>query len=92
MGTWAQWLLGLAAPVAKRVLAAVGLGVVSYAGAEVALTAALNAVQTALGGLGGEVAALLAIGGFFQALSILAGGMMASLAWATVGKIGRVGG
>jgi len=81
MGNIAAWLGALAWPLVTRVLVGLGLGTVTYVGADAALTSALSAAKGALGQLGSEVASILAMAGFFQALAITAGGMTASLSW-----------
>lgn len=77
--TWAAWLMGLAASLASRVLISLGFGIVSYAGLSMALSAALNAAKSSLGGMLPEVAQLAALAGLFTAASILAGGATASI-------------
>lgn len=91
MNSWAAWLLSLVEPIAKRAAIALGFGFVSYEGAKVAVEAALASMQSALSGLVGEVAALLARAGFFEALSIMAGGIIAGMAWTAVTRFARVG-
>lgn len=77
----ASWLLNIAWPVVSRVFVALGLGTVTFTGADAALTAVLNSAKAAAGGLGAEVLQLLAMGGFFDAMSITAGGLVGSLGW-----------
>jgi hypothetical protein len=81
MDSWIDWLWQSCVPVAKRVLGALGFGYVSFEGAATALETAFDAVRTALGGLAGDVAQLLAMSGFFDAMSITSGGIMSGLAW-----------
>lgn len=81
MDSWIDWLWQACVPVAKRVLGALGFGYVSFEGASTALESAFSAVQTALGGLAGDVAQLLAMAGFFDFMSITSGGIMSGLAW-----------
>lgn len=77
-GGWGTFLAGVAGPVAKRVLSALGFGVVATLGVQAAITTALNSVKAAVGGMSGVVADLVAMTGFFSALSIIAGGLVAS--------------
>lgn len=77
----ADWLARITWPLVTRVMSSLGLGTVTYTGADTALSSALNNAKAAIGSIGGDVMALLAIGGFFDALSITAGGLVASLSW-----------
>lgn len=81
MDSWFSWLWNASVPVVKKVLAALGLGWVSFEGASAALTSAFDAIQTSFGGIIPEVASLLARAGFFDAMSITSGGIMSGLAW-----------
>jgi len=58
-----------------------GMGTVTYTGASTALESAIGAAQTAVGGLAGPVAAIMAKTGFFDALSITAGGLVSGMGW-----------
>lgn len=89
--TWASFLLSMVGPLAKRALAALGVGVVSYVGVSAAVDAALVSAQTAFSGIVGEVAALLAMAGFFQALSISVGGLVSGIAFIALRRFGVLG-
>ena len=90
MGTW---LAALAWPMVSRVLAALGIGTVTYVGLSAAINGALSASKAALGTLGAEVTNLMAMAGFFQAMSIIAGGMIAGITLIALKKftLGAVG-
>lgn len=79
-GGFGSFLAGIAATVTKRAMVGVGLGVVSFAAINAALTAALNAAKAAWAGLGADVLAFLAIGGVPSFMSIVAGGLVAAAA------------
>lgn len=81
MDTLAEWLARISWPLITRVLTAAGIGTVTYAGANTALETALGSVKTALAGIGGDVLQLLAMAGFFEAMSITAGGIVSGLSW-----------
>lgn len=84
MGSIAAWLGTLAWPLVSRVLMALGVGTVTYLGLDAAVNLALTSAKTALGGMGADVAGLIALSGFFEAMSITAGGLVASLAFSVV--------
>ena len=69
----------LAAPIARKAAISLGFSVVTYAGVQAAVTAALSASKSSFGGIAGEVGQLVAMAGFFEALSIIAGGITASV-------------
>lgn len=77
----AAWLSRITWPLVSRVLASLGLGTVTYTGADTALSSALGSVKAAAASITGDVFQLLAMAGFFDAMSITAGGLTASLAW-----------
>lgn len=77
----ASWLANISWPIVSRVFASLGVGVVTYTGADTALTGALNSAKAALTGLGGETLQLLAMAGFFDAMAIMSGGILSGLAW-----------
>lgn len=81
MDNISAWLAGLAWPLVSRVIAALGIGTVTYTGVSATVTSALDTAKNAFGGLAGEVATLLAMSGFFEAMSIGAGGLVSGMAW-----------
>lgn len=71
------FLLALAGPLAKQVLVALGLSIVTYVGVDVAVNNVLaQARANWAGGLAGDAAALIAMSGCNTALSIIAGGIV----------------
>lgn len=70
------FLVALAGPVARRVLASLGLGLVTFLGAQAALGAVLSAAKSAMGGFTGDAAALFALAGGNTAASIIAGALV----------------
>jgi len=73
------WLVGLAGPIARQILISLGIGTVTFLGLNTAVTAALGAAKTALSGLPADAVQILALGGVFTALSVLAGGVTAGV-------------
>ena len=78
-GGWGSFLAGVSVPIAKKVATALGIGTLTILGMQAALETALNAVRGTLGGMTGVVADLVAMAGFFSAVSILAGGLSAAV-------------
>lgn len=79
-----KWLYDLSWPIVSRVLAALGVGTLTYTGADAALTSFLDAGKGAMGGLGAETMQILALSGFFDAMAISSGGLVSGLAWMTL--------
>lgn len=86
----AAWLAQVSWPIVSRVLAALGFGYVTYEGASAAVDSAVSAIQGAAGGVVGEVAAVLSLAGFFDALSITSGGIVSGLAWMAMKRFALV--
>ena len=80
----ADWLARITWPLVSRALAALGVGTVTYVGADTALSQALQSAKDAFGGMAGDVAQLLAMSGFFEAMAIMSGGIVSGLAWMTL--------
>jgi len=71
------WFISLAGPAIRKVLASLGIGLVSYAALITALNSALGSAKSAFGGLGGESLSIIQLGGFPEALSVIAGALIA---------------
>jgi hypothetical protein len=88
----AAFLMGLVGPLARQLLVSIGIGLVTFVGLDTAVSAAFSAAKGALGGLTGSVASVLAMAGFFTALSVIAGGIVARISLLTLKRFGRVTG
>lgn len=78
-GGWGSFLAGVAGPVAKKALTALGVGTITIVGLQAAINSAITAAQASMSGMTGVVADLVAMSGFFSACSILAGAVTASV-------------
>ena len=76
-----KWLYDLSWPIVSRVMAALGLGTLTYTGVDTALTSVLADAKSAFAGMTGDVVNLLAMCGFFDAMAITSGGIISGLAW-----------
>lgn len=74
------FLGAVAGPLAKRVLAALGIGAVSFVGLDLALSSILTAAKNSWSGLPAEILGYMSFLGANQALSIIAGAMTARVA------------
>lgn len=87
LGGIGTFLVGLAGPIVRKALTALGFGLVSYAAIATALNAALDAAKSAWGGLGGDSLALIQMSGASTALSIIAGALVARVALMSLKKL-----
>jgi hypothetical protein len=78
--TWAAWLLGLAGPLVVNALIALGVGVLTVGGIDLAVNQAMAWLQTSVGGLPADLASLLAMGGIFQGFGYIGGAISARVA------------
>ncbi|MBN8504877.1 MAG: DUF2523 domain-containing protein [Burkholderiales bacterium] len=79
-GGLGTWLVALASPIARQVLLALGIGVVSFAGIDAVVGQLLGAAKTAWSGLPGAVAAYVAVSGVNTGLALVGGAITARLA------------
>lgn len=80
MSTIAAMLQAASGPLVKHALTALGVGIVSYVGVEIALDSMLDLARNAWSGFSGDLAAYLQFAGVNHAMAILAGAMTARLA------------
>ena len=75
-------------PIARRVLIALGVGVVTYAGVDLAVGSLLSQAKAAWGsGLTGSVAQLVAMAGINTALGIICGGIVGRVTMLTLKRM-----
>lgn len=86
----AAWLLAIAWPVAKKVLAGLGIGWLTYEGVTTALNAAIAAIQANWGAVTGAMLQLASLGGIPEVMGIITGALVARLAIITVARLGKV--
>jgi hypothetical protein len=82
--TWATWLLGLVQPLIVQALVALGVGVLTVSGFDLAINAALGWLTSSVGGLPSDMANVMAMGGIFQGMGYIGGGISARVAMAGV--------
>lgn len=85
--TWAVFLLSMVQPLIIQALIALGIGVLTVTGLDLALNTALSWVTTAVGGFPSDVANVLALAGVFQGASYVCGAFTARVALAGAGAI-----
>jgi hypothetical protein len=83
-------LVSLAGPIARQVLLSLGIGLITFAGLDAAVTAALSAAKSSLGQISGPSLAIMARGGVFTAMSVIAGGITAGISMIVLKRFGKV--
>lgn len=68
--SWAAWVAGSVGVWAKKVLGALGIGLVSYVGFDALSQQVSAAVQGALSGLAADIYQILALGGMMTVVNI----------------------
>lgn len=79
-------------PLARKALAALGLGVISYTAASSAINSLIDTAKGYFDGLPAFVLAILSLAGAGQALAIIAGALLVRAAFASTSKIGLLTG
>lgn len=83
-----SFLVSLAGPAVRRMLASVGVGVVSYAAVSTVLNTAISKAQAAYSGLSSDVASLLSLAGVPDALGIVCGALVARASLLAIKRLG----
>ncbi|ASL74984.1 DUF2523 family protein [Ralstonia pseudosolanacearum] len=86
----AGFLMALVGPLARQLLVSLGIGLITYVGLDAAVSAALGAAKSSLAGMPAVAAAILARGGVFTGLSIIAGGITARISMITLKRLGKL--
>jgi hypothetical protein len=86
----AAFLMALIGPLARQLLVSIGIGLITFVGLDAAVGAALNAAKGSLSGTPAFAMAILARGGIFTALSIIAGGITARISLMSLKRLGRI--
>lgn len=90
MANFGAFLLGLAGPLARRVMLSLGLGVISYAGLLAVASQVSSQITAKYSTLSGSVLDLLNLIGFGQAVGIIIGAVIARAAFGAISKIGAM--
>lgn len=77
---FAELMVALAGPMAKRAAIALGIGIVSTVGMSAVVDGLLGQVKSSWGGMSADVAVYLAMGGVNTGLSLIAGALVTRVA------------
>jgi hypothetical protein len=90
--TFSEMFMGLATPMAKKVLTALGFGTITYTGASAVLNTVATSMKDGFAGLSGDVLALLTMAGVFEAFAIGIGGISGAIAMMAFKRMGLITG
>lgn len=88
MANFGSFLLMLAGPIARRVFASLGLGLISYAGLVTVAMQVVDMVTASYNEIGGPVLQLLNMIGFGQSIGIVLGAIVARVSYGAIKRIG----
>lgn len=74
-------LVSLVGPIVTRVLLALGIGFMAVAGVDLALDQTIQWMTQSVGGLGGDLANVLALGGVGEGISYVLGALSARVSF-----------
>lgn len=86
--SWASFISAGIGVWAKKGVAALGVGVITYAGWEAIKGQVGTAVTNALGGIGGDVYQVLALAGFIDAVGIWLGALTTAVSLLAIKRLG----
>jgi hypothetical protein len=79
MGGVGAWLAAAVGPLARKVLAALGIGVISYAGMMTAVTQALQYARGSWNSMPQDLVFMLGKFGFVDYIALVVGGILAAV-------------
>jgi hypothetical protein len=79
-GGLGSWLVGLASPIARRVLSSLGIGVVTFVGVDLAVSNIVGMAKSSWAGADAVLVGLLNLAGVGTSMSIIAGAVTSRLA------------
>jgi hypothetical protein len=82
------FLASVAGPLVRRILAALGFGIITYVGFQVVKDQVQDAITAALTGMPLAVYQILALGGFVDSIGIWLGALTAAVAAMAIKKLG----
>jgi len=90
--SWATFFAGAIGPVVRKVIFALGMGVLSFTGLDLVKTRVDEAVAAAWTGVTGDVYAVISMSGFVDAVSYWLAAITTVVAWVAISRIGAMPG
>lgn len=73
--TWVAWILALVAPIAKRVMLALGVGVLTITGFDLAIGQLTTLINQSIGGTTSDILGIATMMGIPESIGIMLGGI-----------------
>lgn len=84
------WLLAAVAPLAKRILAALGIGWVTFEALGLLVDQVKDAIIAQWGAMSGDMLAIVTMSGMGTALGIILGAFVARVSFQSLARLGRI--
>lgn len=85
-----QWLLDSVTPIAKRLLASLGIGWVSFEGYSQLVESLKSSISSAWGAIGSDAMTILSISGVGVAIGIIIGAYMFKATQSIFSRLGKI--
>jgi hypothetical protein len=86
--TWAVWILGLVAPIAKKVMVALGVGILTVTGFDLAIGQLTTLINQSIGGTTADILGIATMMGIPEAIGIMLGGITSAASLMVVKRLG----
>ncbi len=73
--TWAAWILALVAPIAKKVMVSLGIGILTVTGFDMAINQLTSMINQSIGGSTADILGIATMMGIPDAIGIILGGI-----------------
>jgi hypothetical protein len=73
--TWAAWILALVAPIAKKVMVALGIGILTVTGFDMAIGHITTLINQSIGGTTADILGIASMMGIPESIGIMLGGI-----------------
>ncbi|TXI36674.1 MAG: DUF2523 domain-containing protein [Methylophilus methylotrophus] len=73
--TWAAWILALVAPIAKKVMVSLGIGILTVTGFDMAMDSLTGLINQSIGGSTADILGIATMMGIPDAIGIMLGGI-----------------
>ncbi|MGQ2966775.1 DUF2523 family protein [Methylophilus sp.] len=86
--TWAAWVLALVAPIAKRVMVALGIGIITVTGFDMAIGQLTTMINQSIGGTTSDILGIATMMGIPESIGIMLGGITSAASLMVVKRLG----
>jgi len=90
MASLAAWLMAVIAPIGKQLLVALGFGIVTYTGVDVAFNAMVASLSSQVSSIPPNVLVYAKISGVFEAMGLVLAAISFKISFMTLTKLARI--